>query len=166
MMVRITLTEPKTTLAGVMLETSLARFMTSIAAFNDERATSRRRWGFASMVETCGCCEKAARCAAVRKSPSHNGGGRPSCQDMPRVNRTIRRKSHLLSMRFRLYSLRSNDLRHHQHSPVLSLCLSLSLPRRNTHLVNRCPDAPAHASLQNSAPSAPPELRKPEKAGN
>jgi len=33
------LTEQKTALAGVMLETSFARFVASIATFNDERAT-------------------------------------------------------------------------------------------------------------------------------
>ena len=40
--VRITLTVPNTTLAGVMLETSLARFKVSMATFSEERATSRR----------------------------------------------------------------------------------------------------------------------------
>jgi hypothetical protein len=64
---RITLTEPKTALAGVMLETSFARFMASIAMFNDERVTSRRRWDFASMVETRGSCEKRCGGEAVRK---------------------------------------------------------------------------------------------------
>ena len=42
-MVRIMLTEPKTALAGVGLEASFVRFMTSMAAFNSERAPSRRR---------------------------------------------------------------------------------------------------------------------------
>ena len=36
--VRRTPTEPKTTLAGVMLETSFARFMASMATFNEETA--------------------------------------------------------------------------------------------------------------------------------
>ena len=36
------LTEPKAALAGVMLETSFARFRVSIAAFNEERELSRR----------------------------------------------------------------------------------------------------------------------------
>jgi hypothetical protein len=58
-MARITLTEPKMALAGVALETSLARFMASMAAFSNERAPSRRRWEFVSMVETEGGCEKA-----------------------------------------------------------------------------------------------------------
>ena len=46
------LTEQKTALAGVILETSFARFMASMAAFNDEKALSRRfcRREFASMV--------------------------------------------------------------------------------------------------------------------
>ena len=52
--VRITLTEPKTALAGVMLEISLARFKASMAAFNAETAPSRSLglWDLASMVET------------------------------------------------------------------------------------------------------------------
>ena len=37
-----TLTDPKTALAGVMLETSFARFMASMAVFSDEIASSRR----------------------------------------------------------------------------------------------------------------------------
>jgi hypothetical protein len=57
---RVTLTEPKTALAGVALESSFARFMASMAAFNNERAPSRRLRGFASMVGTVGSCEKTA----------------------------------------------------------------------------------------------------------
>ena len=43
---------PNTALAGVALETSLARFMASMAAFSKERVFSWRfgRWGFGSMV--------------------------------------------------------------------------------------------------------------------
>ena len=40
--VRRTLTEPNTALAGVALETSFARSMASIAAFNKESTVSRR----------------------------------------------------------------------------------------------------------------------------
>ena len=50
-------TEPKTALAGVMLETSFARFMASMATFNEERVPARLfdRWNFASMVQSqCG----------------------------------------------------------------------------------------------------------------
>ena len=45
---------PKTAFAGVMLETSFARFMASIATFSEERTPSRRpfgRWDLASMVQ-------------------------------------------------------------------------------------------------------------------
>jgi len=56
MIVRIALTVPNTALAGVTLESSLARFKASTAAFSEERATSRRfgRWDFVSMVEARG----------------------------------------------------------------------------------------------------------------
>ena len=52
--VRIALTEPKTALAGVILESSFARFKASMATFNAEIMLSRPlgRWGSASMVET------------------------------------------------------------------------------------------------------------------
>ena len=40
-MVRRMLTEPKTALAGVMLESSFARFRASIAIFSEERTASR-----------------------------------------------------------------------------------------------------------------------------
>ena len=51
--VRITLTEAKAAFAGVPSITSFMIFRTSIAAFNEERAASRRSgfWGFGSMVE-------------------------------------------------------------------------------------------------------------------
>jgi len=55
--VRRILTDPKTALAGVMLEISFARFMASMAMFNEEMVPSRPfdRWGLASIVETrCG----------------------------------------------------------------------------------------------------------------
>ena len=57
--VRRMLTEPKTALAGVMLETSFARFMASTAAFSKGMALSWRfvRWGLVTMVETGGSCE-------------------------------------------------------------------------------------------------------------
>ena len=45
---RITLTEPKTALAGVILEASLARFKASMVMFSDERMLSRR-FGFAGV---------------------------------------------------------------------------------------------------------------------
>ena len=57
------LTELKTAFAGVMLETSFARFMASMAAFSVEMVLPRPfgRWGPASMVKTGGDCEKATR---------------------------------------------------------------------------------------------------------
>ena len=61
--VRITLTEPKTAFAGVILESSLARFKASMTAFNAEIAPSRPlgRWDPPSMVETRGSRERTAR---------------------------------------------------------------------------------------------------------
>lgn len=58
--VRITLTEPKAALAGVMPNESFARLTPSIAAFKEERVVSRRfgRWGLVAMVKTRGSCEK------------------------------------------------------------------------------------------------------------
>ena len=58
--VRRTLTEPKTALAGVMLATSFARFKVSMATFNDERTSSRRFScrESANMVESRDGCER------------------------------------------------------------------------------------------------------------
>ena len=75
---RITLTEPKTALAGVMLETSLARFEVSMATLNAERTLSRRfglgRWDswVQSRRDTRKCCGQQV----VRKNPNPDGGGR------------------------------------------------------------------------------------------
>ena len=51
--VRITLTEPKTALAGVMLEASFARFKASMAVFNTETtpSCSLGRWDSVFIVE-------------------------------------------------------------------------------------------------------------------
>ena len=43
-MARTAPTEPKSATAGVMLKSSLARFMASVTTFNDERTLSQRRW--------------------------------------------------------------------------------------------------------------------------
>ena len=53
-MVSRTPTEPKTAFAGVMLETSFARFTASMARFNEERVLSRLfgRLGLVAIVET------------------------------------------------------------------------------------------------------------------
>ena len=69
--VRITLTEPKTAPAGVILESSLARFKASIAVFNVEIAPSRPlgRWDLSSMVETRGNCERTVRCESYEEGP-------------------------------------------------------------------------------------------------
>ena len=64
---RITLTEPKAALAGVMLNTSFAIFIASIAAFNKEIAVSGRfgRCDFVAMVETRGGWRKRRGVQAV-----------------------------------------------------------------------------------------------------
>ena len=63
-MVRRMATEPKTALAGVMLESSLARFRASMAIFREERAESRPfgRWDLVAIVEIQRSGEKAGRC--------------------------------------------------------------------------------------------------------
>jgi len=63
-MVRRMATDPKTALAGVMLESSLARFRPSMATSNEERIPSRplRRWDLSVMVEN----EKAMRCEGCK----------------------------------------------------------------------------------------------------
>ena len=59
MIVRGTPEEPQTTLASMMLETSFAKFVTSMAAFNEETAPSRlfRRCDVVAMIETQGSYE-------------------------------------------------------------------------------------------------------------
>ena len=61
--VRITLTVPKTALAGVMLDASFARFKASTATFNAVIVPSRSlgRWDPAFMVETRGCGERTVQ---------------------------------------------------------------------------------------------------------
>ena len=51
--VRRMLTVPKTALAGVILETSFARFIAPTAVSKEERTPSRRfdRWGFVTIVD-------------------------------------------------------------------------------------------------------------------
>ena len=60
---RITLTEPKTALAGVILESSFARFKTSMDPFNAEIAPSRPfgRRDSISMAETRDGCERTVQ---------------------------------------------------------------------------------------------------------
>ena len=67
--VRTTLTEPKTALAGVILEISFARFKASIATFNAEIAPSRSlgRLDPAFMVETQGGGERTVQSGGREK---------------------------------------------------------------------------------------------------
>ena len=57
------LTELKTALAGVTLESSFARFRASMAIFSEERTASRPfgRWDLSAMVEKKGSYEEAVR---------------------------------------------------------------------------------------------------------
>ena len=66
------LTDPNTALAGVILEISFARFMASMAIFNEEMALSRPfgRWGLVSIVETQGGSENMVLREAARKNTS------------------------------------------------------------------------------------------------
>ena len=86
--VRMTPTVPKTALAGVTLESSLARFMAAIAAFNEERATSRRfgRWDFVAMAETRGSEEKGAQRVGGKGEPGPNRDERSFCHGAPHAN--------------------------------------------------------------------------------
>ena len=71
--VRRTLTQPKTAFAGVILETSFARFMASMAAFSEEMTPSRPfgGWELASMVETGGDCGKVMQCVGCEEGSDH-----------------------------------------------------------------------------------------------
>ena len=72
--VRITATEPKAALAGVMLSASFAMFIASIAAFKEDRVVSRPfcRWDFVSMV-------------GIRGSYEKNGSARAGCEGRSRT---------------------------------------------------------------------------------
>ena len=69
-MARRILAEPKTALAGVILEASFARFKASMRTFNAEMVPSRSLgcWGLGFMVETGGRWERTMR-----------GGGSEGC---------------------------------------------------------------------------------------
>ena len=56
-MVRRMATEPKTALAGVILETSFARFRPSMAVVSEERTSSDHPSDLSVMVEMQGGCE-------------------------------------------------------------------------------------------------------------
>jgi hypothetical protein len=71
--VRMTAAEPKTALAGVMLEISFARVKASMNTFKVVTAPSRSFgcWGFVAIVEAGGGCEKVVRNEeAARKEPT------------------------------------------------------------------------------------------------
>ena len=61
--VRRMLAVPNAALAGIILETSFARFRASIATFSEEGTPSRPfgRWKLAVMGETQGSCKRAAQ---------------------------------------------------------------------------------------------------------
>ena len=78
-MVRMTVTEPRAALAGVMLNASFAMFMVSMATFKEERTVSRRfgRWGLGSMVKSRGDCETTVRregCNGRTRAPKDMSG--------------------------------------------------------------------------------------------
>ena len=70
-MVRRTQTEPKTALAGVILESSFARFKPSMAALSEERTLfcASGCWDISAMVEAQGSCEDAVRGKGCKEKP-------------------------------------------------------------------------------------------------
>ena len=90
--VRRTLTEPKTAFAGVILEISFARFMVSIATFNEESVPPRPFccWGLVFMIQTERAGEKTCEVEVVTKGANPNRDGRSSCHcHAPRTNTAI-----------------------------------------------------------------------------
>ena len=86
------LTDPKTALAGVTLETSFARFMVSMAMFNEVRVLSRPlgRWGLAAIVGTKSVGEKTVlRAQDTRKGPRSDRDRRPSYRDRSHGRTTL-----------------------------------------------------------------------------
>ena len=100
--VRMMMTEPKTALAGGILEIFM-RFKASMAAFNAEIAPSRSlgRWDSASMVETRSSHERTLRYQCVRKVPNPNRGERQSCSTTPRFTDRWRNDASLFPSFFR-----------------------------------------------------------------
>jgi len=66
-----TLTEPKTALAGVMLDISFARFRVSMVTFSVEMTPFRPfgRWEFVAIVESRGRCEEDAWNTGWKEEP-------------------------------------------------------------------------------------------------
>ena len=86
------LTEPKAALAGVMLETSFARFRASMAIFSVERAPSRLLcfWDPASMLlELKVAARKWRGAEAVRENPNLKIDERPSCHHTSSADRAF-----------------------------------------------------------------------------
>ena len=75
-MARRILAEPKTALAGVMLEISVARLRVSMATSNAERTPSRPFDCFGlvpvAIIETCGGCGERCSAKAVWINPCPN----------------------------------------------------------------------------------------------
>ena len=70
MIIARTPTKTKAAVAGVILETSFARFMASMAIFNNERTPSRpfHRWGSVFIPRTRGGREKRWNEQVARKN--------------------------------------------------------------------------------------------------
>ena len=86
--VRITLTESKAALAGVMFDTPFARFKVSMAAFNAEIGPSRSlcRRELVSMVEIRGSCKRTVQREGREEGPPDPDiYERQSCHDTPGV---------------------------------------------------------------------------------
>jgi len=81
------LTEPKTALAGVMLEAPFATFMASMVTFNVDKAPSRRF----SMIESRDSYENQRSWQAVRNGPS------PNTNERPRADRTFDKRNRIRS---------------------------------------------------------------------
>jgi hypothetical protein len=75
--VRRSLAELNAALAGVVLDTSFARFNASLmAVFSEEIAPSRPlgRWGLVAIVERQGSCEKAVWCEGCERALTEMSG--------------------------------------------------------------------------------------------
>ena len=76
---RRTLTEPKTALAGVMLEISFARFVASMATSSEERTLPRPfgRWELLSMNRTKAVARERCKVGVARlnANPNKDMGG-------------------------------------------------------------------------------------------
>ena len=145
--VRTMLTEPKTALAGVMLEASFARFRASIDTFNMERASSRRFCclEFAFMVGTRGSCEITVWRAGCAHPHTDE---RPFCHDTPRAGEPFDGK-------IVLEDVVQRDL----VSPVLhSLTFPRGIAQHTDHRLNGIPRPPL--ALEFPSPVVLPEVHR------